>query len=130
MKALVVDDQDINREILSMMLEEFATVTTAGSGKEAIDAVAAAIDQNEPYDLICMDISMPTMQGHEAMQQIRALEGKKLARRSISFMVTASSDPEDMVAALVLGECDDYLPKPVMRRTFVELMQKHGLIKE
>lgn len=130
MKALVVDDQDINREILSMMLEEFATVTTAGSGKEAIDAVAAAIDQNEPYDLICMDISMPTMRGHEAMQQIRALEGKKQVRRSIAFMVTASSDPEDMVAALVLGECDDYLPKPVMRRTFVELMQKHGLIKE
>ena len=113
-----------------MMLEEFATVTTAGSGKEAIDAVAAAIDQNEPYDLICMDISMPTMRGHEAMQQIRALEGKKQVRRSITFMVTASSDPEDMVAALVLGECDDYLPKPIMRRTFVELMQKHGLIKE
>jgi len=76
MKALVVDDQDINREILSMMLEEFATVTTAGSGKEAVDAVAAAIAGNEPFDLICMDISMPTMRGHEAMQQIRALEGK------------------------------------------------------
>jgi two-component system chemotaxis response regulator CheY len=130
MKALVVDDQDINREILSMMLEEFATVTTAGSGEEAINAVAEAIADNEPFDLICMDISMPTMRYHEAMQQIRALEEKAQIQRSITFMVTASSDPEDMVAALILGECDDYLPKPVMRQTFIELLRKHGLIKE
>lgn len=128
MKALVVDDQEMNREILQVLLAEFAEVTTAASGRDAIAAAAAAIAEEQPFDLICMDIGMPSMNGHETMQQIRGLEMEKQARRAIAFMVTASSDPEDMVSALIQGECDDYLPKPVMRRTFVELLQKHNLI--
>ncbi|MDY0300368.1 MAG: response regulator [Trichlorobacter sp.] len=128
MKALVVDDQEINREILQILLEEFGDVAVAASGREAVDLFAAALAEGSPFDLVCMDISMPVMNGHEAMQQIRLLETDKTSHRATAFMVTASSDPEDMFSALTQAECDDYLPKPVIRRTFVELLQKHNLI--
>lgn len=128
MKALVVDDQEINREILQVLLTEFGDVTAAASGKEAIDVFATALADGNPFDLVCMDISMPEMNGHEAMQQIRLMEADRMSPRAIAFMVTASSDPEDMLSALTQAECDDYLPKPVIRRTFIELLQKYDLV--
>lgn len=48
--------------------------------------------------------------------------------RAIVFMITASSSPDDMMEALLSGACDDYLTKPVMHMTLVELLQKHKLI--
>jgi CheY-like chemotaxis protein len=43
-------------------------------------------------------------------------------------MITASSSPDDMMEALLSGSCDDYLTKPVMHKTLIELLQKHNLV--
>ena len=129
MKALIVDDCMITRELLAVPLANHAEIDQAENGEEALRLVAKALEQNAPYELICLDLNMPLMGGHDTLREIRELEDQQAAgARSKVFMITASSDPDDMMEALLSGECDDYLTKPVMSKTFVALLEKHGLI--
>lgn len=127
MKSLIVDDVEMNRELLAIFLEGKGNVVFAESGEEAIEKASEVVTTDAYFDLICMDISMPGMDGHEALKKIRGLESSQNAKPAIVFMVTGSSSPDDMFNALIDGGCDDYLTKPLMQKTFHELLEKHGL---
>lgn len=127
MKALIVDDVEMNRELLAIFLEGRATSVFAESGEEALKQVEEALGADAHFDLICMDISMPGMDGHEALRKIREAEELSGCKRATVFMVTGSSSPDDMFDALINGGCDDYLTKPLMQQSFSDLLVKHGL---
>lgn len=61
------------------------------------------------------------------LRTIRTLEDEAGGRKAIVFMITASSSPDDMLEGL-LGSCDDYLTKPVVRHALRVLLSKHGLL--
>lgn len=129
MKALIVDDCMIARELLMVALERYARADQAEDGSQAIRMVEQALQQDTPYDLICLDLTMPGINGHETLREIRAREDQLApGSRATVFMITASSSPDDMMEALLSGSCDDFLTKPVMNRTLMELLQKHGLV--
>lgn len=127
MKALIVDDVEMNRELLAIFLEGRATVVSAESGEEALKLVGEALRSEAYFDLICMDIFMFGMNGHEALKKIREMEAEFGGVRATVFMVTGSSSPDDMFDALMNGGCDDYLTKPLMQQSFSDLLSKHGL---
>lgn len=127
MKALIVDDVEMNRELLSIFLEGRAAVVFAENGQEALGLVEEALEANAHFELICMDIEMPGMDGHETLKKIREMESALNVRRATVFMVTGSSSPDDMFDALIHGDCDDYLTKPLMQQNFCDLLDKHGL---
>lgn len=128
MKALIVDDVEMNRELLAVFLEGKAAVVFAESGEEALSQVADALKSDAYFDLICMDIFMPGMDGHETLKKIREMEADCDGVRATVFMVTGSSSPDDMFDALIQGGCDDYLTKPLMQQNFSDLLCKHGLV--
>lgn len=128
MKALIVDDCSMTREMVGLCINNVFHVDYAENGEEAVSRVRDAIRAGECYDLICMDITMPVMGGQEALQAIRSLEAGDGGKRSTVFMITASSSPEDMIEAITGGDCDDYLTKPVIPHAFKELLRKHSLI--
>ncbi len=129
MKALIVDDCMITRELLGVTLEKYAQIDQAENGEQAVSMVERTLEQSHPYSLICLDLNMPGLSGHETLQMIRKREDTLgHGVRSIVFMITSSSSPEDMMEALISGSCDDYLTKPVMQKTLIELLGKHGLI--
>lgn len=129
MKALIVDDCMVTRELLAVALEQYAHIDQAENGEQAIQQVAQALEQSAPYDLICLDLNMPGMSGHETLRKIREREEELAAGvRAAVFMITASSSPDDMLEALLSGSCDDFLTKPVMHKTLIELLHKHTLI--
>lgn len=128
MRSLIVDDIEMNREMLAVFLEAYGEIACVESGEEAIDRVAAALAADRYFDLICLDISMPGMDGHETLRRIRQLESDRAVPPTKVFMVTASSSPEDMFDALLHGGCDDYVTKPLIQRSFQELLVKHGLV--
>jgi len=129
MKTLIVDDCALSRQLLIISIEEHSDIDVAANGKDAIVLVKQAIEKKENYNLICMDLTMPVMDGHETMQAVRAMESEAGIARSKVFMITASSSPDDMVKAITEGECDDYVMKPVMRKAIRKLLKKHELIR-
>ena len=52
----------------------FGETHLAADGEEAIEAFRLAMDENEPYDLICLDIMMPKIDGHQVLAEIRKIE--------------------------------------------------------
>ncbi len=110
MRLLLVDDNEINREIAVLLLEEAGfTVDTAENGRQAVDAVTAA--PAGTYNAVLMDIQMPEMNGYEATRAIRALPDAAKAGIPVVAM-TANAFSEDVRSAKDAG-MDAHIAKPI-----------------
>lgn len=131
MKTLIVEDDTSSRILLQNFLDKYGRVDIAVNGKEAIGIVQNALDAGEPYELICLDIKMPEMDGHAALKEIRRMEETckiDSTRRARIIMVTAIDDPNNIIEAY-LGLCDAYLVKPIHGKQLLDKLQKLCLIK-
>jgi two-component system chemotaxis response regulator CheY len=124
MKTLVVEDEFISRNILLAFLSEHGHCDVAINGCEAVEAFARAYAEGSPYDLVCLDLSMPEMNGHDALRHMRFAEVKRgiygLDRVRI-VITTVHWDAENMFPAF-RGECDGYLAKPISKQALDELL--------
>jgi two-component system, chemotaxis family, chemotaxis protein CheY len=132
MKTLIAEDELTSRVMLRELLKRYGLPHVAMNGKEAVEAVAAAIDAGDPYDLVCLDIMMPEMDGQEALKRIRQLEveaGIAADKRAKVIMTTAHADRDNVVAA-IQGQCDYFLVKPVDGRVLLGELRRMGLIPQ
>ena len=106
-RVLIVDDNEVNRRIVSLQLEKicYASSTAAG-GKEAISLL-----EREFFDLVFMDCQMPDLDGYETTRLLRANESS-LKRRPVIVAMTAYALEGDREKCLEAG-MDDYVAKPV-----------------
>ncbi|MBY0416152.1 MAG: response regulator [Bdellovibrionales bacterium] len=104
-KIMIVDDDEINSRTLSQRLTKRGfSLTTINSGKDCLEAI-----QNDPPDLIMLDIVMPEMDGLAVLEAVRSIYS------SVDIpiiMVTAKTDVGDLVTSLKNG-ASDYIQKPV-----------------
>ncbi len=118
-KILLVDDNEMNREIGVELLEENgATVSTAEDGTVALDAIRNS--NLGDFDLVLMDIQMPKMNGYDATRAIRALDNKALADIPIIAM-TANAFEEDKQNALTAG-MNEHIAKPIDVKKLTEMI--------
>lgn len=104
-RVLIVDDEALNREMLSRRLErEGYQPTGAADGREALAIMAL-----EPFDAVLLDMQMPELSGIEVL---RALKGDPRWRHLPVIMLSALTDVERVALCIELG-AEDYLPKPV-----------------
>ncbi len=110
-KILLVDDNELNREIAQEILEDEGCIV-AGIAENGVIALGK-IQESKPgdYDIVLMDIQMPVMNGYEATGRIRELEDKDLADIPIIAM-TANAFDEDRQNALDAG-MNAHLTKPI-----------------
>ena len=109
-RLLVVEDNELNLEIATTILEEAGfAVETAENGRVAVEKIEAAAPGW--YDLVLMDIQMPEMDGYEATRRIRALPDKEKASVPIVAM-TANAFEDDRKNALSVG-MNGHIAKPL-----------------
>ncbi|WP_235886152.1 hybrid sensor histidine kinase/response regulator [Paenibacillus cymbidii] len=102
---LAVDDNPVNLSVLTRILAaESYAVTTAGSGREALELLAA-----RQWDLLIVDVMMPHMSGYELTQRVR--ETYAVSELPV-LLLTARSQPADIYAGFLSG-ASDYVAKPV-----------------
>ena len=118
-RLLLVEDNELNREIALEILSEYGLVLdTAENGAIAVEKVASSAPG--AYDLILMDIQMPVMDGYEATRAIRALEDRARADIPIVAM-TANAFDEDRRAAKENG-MDGFLLKPIQIEEVIRVL--------
>ena len=121
-RLLLVEDNEINREIARTLVEELGImVEEAVNGCEAVNTVS-----NSPegyYNMILMDIQMPIMDGYEAARAIRSLE-REDAKSVPIIAMTANAFEEDVRSALRAG-MDAHFSKPVDFEKMKELMRQY-----
>jgi two-component system chemotaxis response regulator CheY len=130
MKTLIVDDDFTSRLLLQGILKTFGPAHLAANGKEAVEAVRIALTAGEPYDLVCLDILMPEMDGQHCLREIRALEAAKgVISSSCSkiVMITALADSETILEA-IRGRCDRFLAKPIDKAMVLRLLRTMAMI--
>jgi two-component system chemotaxis response regulator CheY len=114
-RALIVEDDFTSRFFLQKVLSRYGEVDTAVNGVEGVEAFEAAIARGRAYDLICMDIMMPEMDGQTALAKIRELEASMGIpwKNHVKIVMTTALGGIDAVMAAFHGMCDAYLTKPI-----------------
>lgn len=132
-KILVVEDEFISRTLLMEMLSPFGDCEAVTNGREAVDALEKSYTAPvNRYDLVCLDIMMPKMSGHEVLRELRLMEqahGVSGPDATKVLMVTALDDAQNIMQALVEGQCQAYLTKPISRAKLEEQLRHLRLIE-
>lgn len=128
MKILIAEDDFISRKLLNKLLDPLGEVDCAADGKEALTAVKMAFEDNQTYDLICLDIRMPEVDGITALKKIRELEAQKglNPKAKSKIIMTSASSEESNVLSAVQAKCDGFLVKPIDKDRLYFEIRKHG----
>ncbi len=123
LRALIVEDQEINREIARMIIEDFGfEVDEAEDGAQALEQLIGS--EVGHYDVVITDIQMPVMDGYELARAIRKLDEAELARIPIVAM-SANAFQEDVRASRESG-MDAHVAKPIdigiLRKTLEQVL--------
>jgi two-component system chemotaxis response regulator CheY len=129
MRILIAEDDFASRKFLNKLLSSYGECDITIDGVEAVDAFEMALDEGKPYDLICLDIMMPKLDGIKTLKAIREIEesrniGKENKVKII--MTTALMDIKNVYDSFDSG-CEAYASKPIDTEKLLEVMRKLGL---
>jgi two-component system chemotaxis response regulator CheY len=131
MRMLIAEDDMTSRRFLSKFLSQYGECDVVVDGMEALDAYLIAVKEKDPYDVICLDIMMPKVDGVKVLKAIRDFEtqrGLLPEKRVKIIMITALDDTEYVHKAFELG-CEAYAAKPIDIDKLIEVMKKLEIIK-
>ena len=131
MKILIAEDDIIGRKLLEKFLQDFGECHVAVDGIEALEKFISSYEENNPYDLMCLDIMMPKLDGIKVLKSARDYEYKNSINnnaRAKIIMTTALNDKETVEQSYEYG-CDGYAWKPIDLDKFEDLLVKLNLIK-
>ena len=130
MKILLAEDDLVTRKFMQNFLSNYGECDVTVDGMEAVDAFMMAMEEGEPYDLVCLDIMMPVMDGYQALLGIRNLEKERnIAEEDAvkGIMTTALNDEKNVKMEFDLG-CTIYSGKPIDKEKFEMALKKLGMI--
>lgn len=130
MRILIAEDDFASRKFMLRFLSKYGECDITVDGIEAVDAFLMALDNDEGYDLVCLDIMMPALDGYQALKAIRDIEEERQIpeeKRTKVIMTTALSEGRNVTKAFELG-CVAYAGKPIDQEKFENVLRKLELI--
>lgn len=127
MRFLIIDDEEVSRNLMLFYIQGQGECHSAASGREGLELVTASLEENNPYDFILLDIMMPEMDGHLTAKSIRAIENERripAEKRVKIIMVTALNSPKDALESIGLSNAAAYLVKPVTKVNLLGVINK------
>ena len=131
MRILLAEDDFVTRKFMTNFLSKYGECDVTVDGMEAVDAFMMAMEDGEPYDLVCLDIMMPVMDGYQALVGIRNIEKERNIpeeKMAKVIMATALNEEKNVKMAFDLG-CTIYSGKPIDQERFEQAFKKLGMIK-
>ena len=122
-KFLIVDDDPAGLRLLKVFLAPYGQCDLTDNGEQAIAMFCQALETGSGYDLVCLDIMMPGLDGHAVLQSLRHLETERgiLGSSGVKvLMLSATNDAKHCIRAFNEG-CEAYIAKP---------LRKHRLLTE
>jgi two-component system chemotaxis response regulator CheY len=131
LRILVAEDDFVSRLLLQTFLSRYGDCHVAVNGREAVEAFRYAISRNQTYDLICMDVMMPEMDGREAVRQIRALEESIgiLSTSGAKIIITTAVRDVKEVIRCFQELCDAYMIKPLDMTLLLAHMREYQIVE-
>lgn len=129
MRILIAEDDLTSRKFLLKLLKRFGECDVVVDGLEALDAFLLSVKSDKRYDLICLDIMMPKVDGVMVLKSIRDLEEQKgipQDQRSKVIMTTALAETQLVQNAFDLG-CDAYAAKPIDTAKLMDVLKEFGI---
>ena len=115
---LLVDDNEINREVAQALLEPFEMkIDVVSNGKEALDLV-----QQNHYDLVFMDHYMPVMDGVEATRRIRSLEGDYY--KNLPILALTADAVQGVKEEFLAAGMNDFVSKPIAMKDITAALSR------
>ena len=130
MRSLVVEDDFLCRRVLFTMLNKYGECDIAVHGREALAAYSMAVAEQRPYDLICLDVIMPTMNGQDTLMELRAYEEFMMVEKPVKILMTTGVSFSERVIHSFRMQSDGYLTKPIRKEEMQAALVKLGLITE
>ena len=130
MRILIAEDDFASRKVLLKFLSVYGECDVTVDGMEAIDAYMMALEEENPYQLVCLDVMMPIMDGYQALKNIRDLEREhNIPEEQMAkvIMTTALNEEKNVKKAFEL-RCTVYCAKPIDMDKLKEMLEKLELI--
>jgi len=131
MRILIAEDDAVSSKFLSKFLSKYGDVDFTIDGIETAQAFLMAIEDGRPYDLICLDIMMPKVDGVKVLKAFRDIEKKKGIKSdkgSKVIMTTALAETKYVNQAFEIG-CEAYVAKPINLKELAEILAKLGILQ-
>jgi two-component system chemotaxis response regulator CheY len=130
LRILIVEDDRTSRVVMSGMLKPYGECSIAVNGKEAVRIFTETLEQGKRFDLVCLDIMMPEMDGQEALKQIREVESQNgiFGLDGVKIMMTTALADSSSLLTAFREQCESYIVKPITKKKLLEQLRYLGLV--
>lgn len=130
MRILIAEDDFSSRKFMKKYLGSFGDCDITVDGEEAVEAFQMALEEDEPYELICLDIMMPVRDGYQVLKAIRDIEKEqgRTGEKAVKIIMTSALNVERNIKKAFEMGCTVYCAKPIDFEKFEEVLKKIGVI--
>ncbi|MFP4164065.1 MAG: response regulator [Chitinispirillaceae bacterium] len=129
MRILVVEDDMVSVKIMTKMLQPYGEIDVVVNGAQAVRMFESSLN-DEPYDVVFLDIMLPEMDGQEVLKSIRKKEEKLgiYGLDGVKVIMTTALDDSRNVMQAFKSQCEGYIVKPISKSKIVEQFRKLNLL--
>jgi len=129
-KILIVDDEEISRNVAENCFEKYGDCHFAETSEEALLAFQEAIENESHFDLVILDYALDAKTGLDVLMEFRLMEKtKEVFQEDLACIIMLTGNRElKVVKACIAAGCNEYIVKPLLPEKVDEKLSKLGII--